>query len=110
MQRADALMKEIVALRKEVSTLVRGRGVVPTVTSKAANTSENIRVLRRSLGLSQHQLGLLTGVSTQAVYLWERKGGALRLRHQTRRALHGIRVSSPARIHKQVRALENGKG
>ena len=107
-ERAKALKREVEALRRDVRKLTGTGTAEGRHAAGAVNTSENVRALRKSLRLSQYEMALLTGVSSQAVYLWERKGGPLRLRHLTRRALHHIRKSSPARIQKELRALENG--
>lgn len=56
--------------------------------------SQALKSLRRRLGVSQRQMGQLVGVSAQAVYLWEAKGGSLRLRKDTRRALLKLKASS----------------
>ena len=60
-------------------------------TSKARLTSKGIRSLRRKLRLSQLDFGKLLGTTAHSVYLWEKKGGALKLRDKTRQALLSIR-------------------
>jgi DNA-binding transcriptional regulator YiaG len=60
-------------------------------TTKARLTSKGIRSLRRKLRLSQLDFGKLVGATTGAVYLWEKKEGALNLRDKTRQALLSIR-------------------
>jgi DNA-binding transcriptional regulator YiaG len=59
--------------------------------SKARFTSRGIRSLRRRLRLSQADFGKLLGTTPYAVYLWEKKEGALRLRDKTKAALFSIR-------------------
>jgi DNA-binding transcriptional regulator YiaG len=54
-------------------------------------TSTMVKQLRQSLELSQRELALLLGVSTQAVYLWERHKGRLNLRDRAKTALFEIR-------------------
>ena len=60
-------------------------------TSKARLTSKGIRSLRGRLGLSQAGFAKLVGVTTHAVYLWEKKQDPLRLRDKTKAALLSIR-------------------
>ena len=58
---------------------------------KARLTSRGIRSLRKKLRLSQADFGKLVGATTGAVYLWEKKEGALNLRDRTKAALLSIR-------------------
>ena len=51
--------------------------VVETVTSK------DVLALRRKLGMTQHQLAELLGVSANTVGLWERKEGPLKMQART---------------------------
>jgi DNA-binding transcriptional regulator YiaG len=60
-------------------------------TSKARLTSRGIRSLRKKLRLSQADFGKLVGATTGAVYLWEKKEGALSLRNRTKTAILSIR-------------------
>jgi DNA-binding transcriptional regulator YiaG len=59
--------------------------------SKARFTSRGIRSLRRKLRLSQADFGKLLGTTPHAVYLWEKKEGALSLRDKTKAAILSIR-------------------
>jgi DNA-binding transcriptional regulator YiaG len=58
---------------------------------KARFTSRGIHSLRKKLGLSQGDFGKLVGTTSHAVYLWERKEGALNLRDTTKAAILSIR-------------------
>jgi len=58
---------------------------------KARFTSRGIRALRKKLRLSQADLGKLLGTTPHAVYLWEKKIGALNLRDKTKAAILSIR-------------------
>jgi DNA-binding transcriptional regulator YiaG len=60
-------------------------------TSKARLTSRGIRSLRKKLRLSQADFGKLLGTTPHAVYLWEKKEGALSLRDKTKAAILSIR-------------------
>jgi len=55
-------------------------------------TSKTVKQLRAKLDLSQADLAKLLGVSGQAVYLWERKGGRLQLRGKAKASLFALRT------------------
>jgi len=63
----------------------------PEETGKARFTSKGIRSLRSRLDLSQADFAKLMGATPHAVYLWEKKEGALRLREKTKAAFLAIR-------------------
>ena len=107
------LSATVASLRREVAALKKGKGSTPAVIatpsvsidtdlSKARFTSEGLRALRKRMGLSQREMAALVKVSTQAVYLWERKGGKLRLRNDSRRVLLKIREMSRTEVRKWV--------
>jgi DNA-binding transcriptional regulator YiaG len=58
---------------------------------KARFTSRGIRALRKELRLSQADFGKLLGTTPHAVYLWEKKIGALNLRDKTKAAILSVR-------------------
>jgi len=58
---------------------------------KARFTSKGILALRKKLRLSQVDFGKLLGTTPHAVYLWEKKTGALNLRDKTKAAILSIR-------------------
>jgi len=58
---------------------------------KARFTSRGIRALRKKLHLSQADFGKLLGTTPHAVYLWEKKIGAVNLREKTKTAILAIR-------------------
>jgi len=58
---------------------------------KARFTSRGISALRKKLRLSQADFGKLLGATPHAVYLWEKKIGALNLRDKTKAAILSIR-------------------
>jgi len=58
---------------------------------KARFTSKGIQSLRKKLRLSQADFGKLLGATPHAVYLWEKKIGALNLRDKTKAAILSIR-------------------
>jgi DNA-binding transcriptional regulator YiaG len=93
------LKKRLTALENENRRLLAGVKKEKPVsapesseeTKKARITSTTIRSLRRRLGLSQAEFGKLAGVTTGAVYLWEKKEGPLNLRDKTKAALLSIK-------------------
>jgi DNA-binding transcriptional regulator YiaG len=58
---------------------------------KARFTSRGIHALRRKLRLSQADFGKLLGTTPYAVYLWEKKEGALNLRDKTKAAILSVK-------------------
>ena len=59
--------------------------------NKARFTSKGIHSLRKKLRLSQADFGKLVGTTTHAVYLWEKKEGALNLRDRTKAAILSVK-------------------
>jgi DNA-binding transcriptional regulator YiaG len=58
---------------------------------KARFTSKGILALRKKLRLSQADFGKLLGTTPHAVYLWEKKLGALNPRDKTKAAILSVR-------------------
>jgi DNA-binding transcriptional regulator YiaG len=93
------LKKRIASLEKENKRLLgetrrQKREIVekpPEEHGKARFTSKGIRSLRNRLRLTQADFAKLVGATTHAVYLWEKKEGALNLRDKTKAALLSIR-------------------
>lgn len=63
-----------------------------------AISGKGIKSLRRRLKITQAELGKLANVSTQAVVLWERRSGKLRLRSATSQSLNAVRAMSKAEV------------
>jgi DNA-binding transcriptional regulator YiaG len=103
-----ALQQENRELQKALARLekcVAGGPVakpVETAASPVAFTSDSLRQFRHNLGLSQREIAILCGVSSQAVYLWECKGGKLRLRNETRRKLLALQKMSKRSVKAQL--------
>jgi DNA-binding transcriptional regulator YiaG len=94
------LKKRLVLLEKEnkllVATMKKYQMARPEKTEqeegkKARFTSRGIQSLRKKLRLSQADFGKLLGATPHAVYLWEKKLGALNLRDKTKTAILSIR-------------------
>jgi len=80
--------------------------VQPPEGKKRRMTGKGIRSLRRRLGLTQDQMAKLSGVTPQAVYLWERKGGPIRLRETTRSALDRLQAMGRREATAMLEAAE----
>jgi len=72
---------------------------------KVRFTSRGIHSLRNRLGLSQVDFGKLLGTTPHAVYLWEKKGGALSLRDKTKAAILSIRGLSAKEAREKLAEL-----
>jgi len=91
------LKRQMAALEKQVKELQNRVPVAATVApeapegAKARITAKGLRSLRKSLRMTGEQFSRLLGVSTQAVYAWERKEGPIRLRTTTKAAVLSVR-------------------
>jgi DNA-binding transcriptional regulator YiaG len=94
------LKKRLVLLEKENKRLVAAikkfhveqpEKVEQEEGKKVRFSSSGIRALRKKLRLSQADFGKLLGTTPHAVYLWEKKIGALNLRDKTKAAILSIR-------------------
>ena len=93
------LKKRVASLEKENRRLVaQAKKTKPEPAEKASEkrekarfTSKGIRSLRNRLRLTQADFAKLIGATPHAVYLWEKKNGALNLREKTKAALLSIR-------------------
>jgi len=65
--------------------------IVPGKAEKVRITSRGIKALRKKLNLSQDKFAILLGATPQSVWMWENKGGALRLRDNTKAAVLSVR-------------------
>jgi DNA-binding XRE family transcriptional regulator len=74
----------------------------PSAADRARITGKMVRRIRSRLKLTQAELAALLGVSAQSVYQWERKGGPLTFRRDTKAKLVAVRDMG---IHEAKRAL-----
>lgn len=72
--------------------------------------SKGIVSLRKRLKLSQAELGKLAGVTSQAVALWERRNGRLKLRTTTTAKLQEIRAMGARAVKKALADMGYVKG
>jgi len=89
-RRVSALEKATKSLAVQLSKLPQPQPE-PAEGKKARITGKGMRSLRKKLRLTQGDFGRLVGVSSQNVYQWERKDGALRVRNATRANILSIR-------------------
>ena len=85
--RLDQADKRIRSIQITAANVPAAPQSEPETVFKRRITGKRIRVLRRKLGLTQTEMAKLAHVTTQAVYLWERKAGPIRLRETTRAEL-----------------------
>ncbi len=81
----------------------------PVEGKKARITGKGMRSLRKKLRLTQGEFGKLAGVSSQNVYQWERKDGALRVRAATRANILGIRDFGAREAKAKLAEMSVGK-
>jgi len=105
------LKKRVLLLEKEnkrlVASMKKYQGAQPEKVDqeegkKARFTSKGIHSLRRKLRLSQADFGKLLGTTSHAVYLWEKKDGALNLRDKTKAAILSIRGLSAKQAREKL--------
>ncbi len=94
------LKKRVLSLEKENKHLITAmkkyqveqpQKVEQEEGKKVRFSSRGIHSLRKKLRLSQADFGKLLGTTPHAVYLWEKKKGALNLRDKTKAAIFSIR-------------------
>jgi DNA-binding transcriptional regulator YiaG len=83
--------KRFIAIQKEFQEPKSDAQNAQVKDNKVRITSRTIKALRAKLCISQELFGKLLGVSSQAVYVMERKSGRLRLRSQTLANLLSLR-------------------
>jgi DNA-binding transcriptional regulator YiaG len=110
------LKSEIRALKSQVRTLKKDLKTVQESLKKSGSlqvaqgtetesakpgrwfTGKGVKALRRKFKITQAELAALAKVSSQAVVLWERKSGKIRLRHATLDALAAVKAMSKADV------------
>jgi DNA-binding transcriptional regulator YiaG len=65
-------------------------------------TAKGMKSLRRKLKLTQAEFAKLLGVSSQSVWQWEQKSGAIRIRNRTREALLNLRNKTSKEVKQQL--------
>jgi DNA-binding transcriptional regulator YiaG len=92
-----AAMKKYQMARPEKTDTEEGK--------KARFTSKGIHALRRKMRLSQADFGKLVGTTPHAVYLWEKKEGALHLRDKTKAAILSVEALNVREAREKLEEL-----
>ncbi len=100
-----SLGRPLVPGQKDALSLIAGTAS-ETELKRDKTTGKMVRELREKLGVSQRELGLLLGVSAQAVYLWESKRGRLNLRSKARAAMFEIKGISSEEATRRLAILD----
>lgn len=116
-RRVADLSRRVVRLEKEVAFLVSQatKAVKAVAAAEPADdqrvriTAKGMRSLRRKLRLTQAEFAALLGVTGQAVYQWESKEGALRVRHRVRRTLLTVRNLGAREARRLVEEIAGAK-
>jgi DNA-binding transcriptional regulator YiaG len=113
-QQVVILKRQIGELDREVRALRRAVPAQKTVESESSSESSRIRItakgvrsLRDRLGLSQGELGQLTGASPQSVYNWENGASP---RAASLALLAGLRSIGKKEARKRLEALAAASG
>jgi len=108
------LKKRVLSLEKENKHLITAmkkyqveqpQKVEQEEGKKVRFSSRGIQSLRKKLRLSQADFGKLLGTTPHAVYLWEKKKGALNLRDKTKAAILSIRGLGATEAKKKLAEL-----
>ena len=115
----SAVKAECAELRREVKAVQKLLPKPPSVekTPEVADdklkrfrpTSRTVKTIRAKLGVSQADLAKLLNVSTQAVYLWERKEGQLQLRSQAKASLFALRTTGKREAKARLSEIPENK-
>lgn len=108
------LRKKIAAMQKEnkgtaekaVKGVLQKAAAETEEKDRARISSTTIRTMRKKLGLTQLEMGKLLNVSGQSVYQWERRGGRLRLRNATRKAILELKKLGVREARRRLEALK----
>ena len=109
-QRLSSLEKSNKDLQKQVESLVAAMPKpVEEPEVKGWISGKGVKYLRAKLGLTQEELGKLTGVSTGGVRAWERQPGMLKLKDASKKAIMAIRGIGKAEARKRLAELAPAK-
>ena len=115
-----SLKKTVADLKKRIANLESQNKQLQSLNKKTAQpkasqeipenlriTSKTISSLRTKLGLSQGSFARLLGVSSNAVYSMEHKGGRLKLRSATLAGLIELKSMGKRDVQKKLEELNN---
>ena len=109
--RVTTLEKEVKRLNIVVINLVSTQPApaAAPVDDKVRILGRGVKSLRRKLGLTQDELGKLTGVSLGGVRAWERQQGMLKLKDASKAAILSIKGIGKAEARKRLDAMKPTK-
>ncbi len=109
--RLSVLEKEVKRLNVIVINLVSTQPApaAAPVEDKVRILGRGVKSLRRKLGLTQEELGKLTGVSLGGVRAWERQQGMLKLKDASKSAIISIKGIGKAEARKRLDAMKPTK-
>jgi DNA-binding transcriptional regulator YiaG len=109
--RAATLEKEVKRLNIVVINLVSAQPApaAAPVDDKVRILGRGVKSLRRKLGLTQEELGKLTGVSLGGVRAWERQKGMLKLKDTSKAAIIAIKGIGKTEARKRLDAMKSAK-
>ena len=106
-RRVDALERENKRIAKVTGeTKLPGAAIKDEEVESLRITAKGVRSMRKRMRLSQAQLALLLGVSTQSVANWEGKEGKLQLRSLTKKALISLRGVGAREAQRRLEELQ----
>lgn len=93
------LRKRVLRLEKDNELLLAEQeryrkllvSVIPADALRIRVTAKGMRSLRRKLGLTQVEFAKLLGVTSQTIWMWERKRGSLRVKDETKKRIYAAR-------------------
>lgn len=100
-KKADVFARLGKQIKTKKGTRGKASGTGPEKLVAGFDSTQIIK-LRERLGISQHQLADLAGVSNQLVSVWERKQGSFTLRAATARQLSDVLKLSKAEAKKRL--------
>jgi len=104
--RLATLEKSNKELSKQVESLVQAiPKPVEEPEAKGWISGKGVKALRKKLGLTQEELGKLTGVSLGGVRGWERQQGMLKLKDASKKAIMAIRGIGKVEARKRLDEL-----
>jgi DNA-binding transcriptional regulator YiaG len=97
--------KQVQALLKKLGAALPAP-TAPEADQKARITAKGMRSLRRKLRLSGDEFAKLLGVTSQNIYHWEKREGALRVRASTRAAILSIRGLAAREVRQRLEEMK----
>ncbi len=106
--RLSALEKEVKRLNIVAINLVSTQPApaLAPVDDKVRILGRGVKSLRKKLGLTQEELGKLTGVSLGGVRAWERQQGMLNLKDASKAAIIAIKGMGKVEARKRLDAMK----